>query len=131
MQYLFNKLTLILFLSLTVIACTRAVPLVNPNFEVQAKKLSDVDSAIRAALLNRRWAIVTSTPSSITAKYARGNANATILINFNKTNVNIQLLSSENLLQANDPSQGQVIHKTYASWIKNLEQDIYIELSQK
>jgi predicted small lipoprotein YifL len=131
MKFLIKTSLALIFLSLSLNACNKTVPLLNPNFEVQAKSLSDVGSAVKTSLINRQWTIVSTTASSITARYARGNASATILVSYTKSNVSIKLLSSENLLEGNDPAMGQVIHKTYAGWIKNLENDIYRELSYK
>lgn len=110
-------------------ACNKAVPLRNPNFEVQAKSINQVQTAIKKALQGRRWMILTESPSAIKAKYNRGSKySATVMISYTRSNVNVKLLESENLLQETTP-EGEIIHKTYDGWIRNLESDIYIELS--
>lgn len=123
------KLVLSSFLVLSFVACNKTVPLRNPSFDVQAKSATQVQTAIKKALQSRRWAITSESAGVINAKYSRGSKyHANVKIAYNKSNVTVTLVASENLNQENTP-EGEVIHKTYDGLIRNLENDIYIELS--
>lgn len=117
-------------LLLAVIACARTVPVNNPSFPVNSKSLAQVEKAVKASLKKRNWIIVSQGKNTITAKYNRGiKYSATVKIDYTASNVNVNLLNSYNLREGVDETGQRVIHKTYNGWVRNLENDIQIELS--
>lgn len=124
-----SGLLVAVFLLCNLNACNRTVPLRNPSFEVQSKGPSQVQTAIKKALQNRRWVLLSEQPGVINARYSRGAKHqATIRIRYDKSKVDVTLVDSQNLQQGSGEG-GAVIHKTYDNWIRNLENDIYFELS--
>ena len=123
-------ITSFFIISLFFVSCKKGVPLENPSLSVQAKSVSQVEAAVKKALTDRRWAITRQSPGVFEAKYSRREATANIRVSYSKNDVTISLVSSQGLDEATDASGNKVIHKTYASWIKSLENQIYIELSK-
>ena len=117
-------------LLLAVVACAKTLPVHNPSFSVSSKSLAQVDKAVKAALKKRSWIITSQGKNTISAKYNRGaKYSANVKIDYSATNVSVKLVDSYNLLQGVDESGQAVIHKTYNGWVRNLENDIQLELS--
>lgn len=117
--------SLLVFVCVVVTACTQQ-PLLSPSFNVPINNPKQVHEVIREALVRRRWIIVKNEPSAFEAEYRRGpEISARIRVQHVGSTVSINLLNSSGLDY--DPSgtgQGPMIHKTYNSWVMNLERDI-------
>lgn len=114
----------------TSIGCNRAVPVYEPNFQVQARNHAQVREVITQVLKRRRWIIESKGANYFIVRYDRGvKHSATVRIDYSATKVKVSLVKSENLLQEVGPEGEEVIHKTFNSWMRNLERDIELELS--
>jgi hypothetical protein len=86
-------------------------------------KIEDIAKAIKSALITREWTVQREGNGVIEAKLLVRSHTADIRIPFNKNSINIQYISSTNLLY--DEKQGiKYIHSNYNKWIKLLERDI-------
>jgi hypothetical protein len=86
-------------------------------------KMEDIAKAIKSALIAREWTVQREGNGVIEAKLFVRSHTADIRIPFNKDSINIQYVSSTNLLY--DEKHGnKYIHRNYNKWIKLLERDI-------
>lgn len=109
--------------------CVRTLPVNNPSFQVMKSPPATVHKAILKSLQDRRWALLSDRPGEIQARYSRSEHSATILITHTADKVTIKLKDSNGLLQGTNEQGDPVIHKSYNSWINNLENDIQVNLS--
>src|SRR6188472_3701501 len=82
--------------------------------------LSNVGCDHRAApLAHRKWQIKEHQPGKYVAEYAEREHSATIAILYDGQSARIDYVDSKGLLYAQD-SSGEVIHRNYNTWVKNL-----------
>jgi hypothetical protein len=107
----------------------RAEPIYDAVIRVpNTAAMQDIAKAIKSALIERQWTIQEEENGVIEAKLFVRSHTAEIRIPFDKNYVNIQYISSTNLLY--DEKQGvRHIHRNYNKWIKLLERDITNRLS--
>ena len=102
----------------------RDEPIYDATIRVPAAvKMEDVARAIKSGLVAREWTVQREENGVIEAKLFVRSHTAEIRIPFDKEYVNIQYISSTNLLY--DEKHGiKYIHRNYNKWIKLLERDI-------
>ena len=105
---------------------TRSVPvaLAAPPANVAA-----IEQAIETALSRRHWSVKEKAPGKYTAHLDERSHGATVAIVYDATNVRIDYVDSTDLAYENT-SDGELIHRSYNNWVKNLANDIKINLSQ-
>jgi len=84
----------------------------------------DIKNAIMKAGTTRGWVIKQDAPGRLVGTLFIRKHMAKIDIQFDDKSYSINYRDSENLNYG-----GTVIHKNYNSWVKNLQQDIEIELN--
>jgi hypothetical protein len=101
-----------------------SVGLVAPPADVAA-----MERAIETALARRHWSVKEKAPGRYTAFLDERKHSATVAIVYDATNVRIDYVDSTNLAYENGPS-GEVIHRNYNNWVKNLANDIKVFAAQ-
>lgn len=87
------------------------------------------EGAIEMALARRHWNIKEHAPGRYVAEYAEKGHSATVAVIYDAQSARIDYVDSANLMYEKD-SSGEVIHRNYNNWVKNLANDIKINLSQ-
>lgn len=105
---------------------TRSVPvgLVAPPADTAA-----MERAIETALARRHWSVKEKAPGKYTAYLDERSHTATVAIVYDATNVRIDYVDSTNLAYENT-SDGELIHRSYNTWVKNLANDIKVFAAQ-
>jgi len=101
-----------------------SVGLVAPPANVAA-----MERAIETALARRHWSVREKVPGKYTAYLDERSHTATVAIVYDATNVRIDYVDSTNLAYENT-SGGEVIHRSYNTWVKNLANDIKVFAAQ-
>ena len=101
-----------------------SVGLVAPPANVAA-----MERAIETALARRHWSVREKVPGKYTAYLDERSHSATVAIVYDATNVRIDYVDSTNLAYENT-SGGEVIHRSYNTWVKNLANDIKVFSAQ-
>jgi hypothetical protein len=131
-----NRHVLLLGCAISLLLCVpglsfgaRDEPIYDATIRVPAMvKSEDIAKAIKSALIAREWTVQREENGVIEAKLFVRSHTADIRIPFNKDSINIQYVSSTNLLY--DKKQGiKYIHRNYNKWIKLLERDIESRLA--
>ena len=104
---------------------TRSVPIALAS----PPETKALESAIEKSLAQRHWTIKEHQPGKYVAEYAEREHSATIAILYDGQSARIDYVDSKGLLYAQD-SSGEVIHRNYNTWVKNLANDIKVNLSQ-
>jgi hypothetical protein len=126
-----NRGVLLLGCAISLLLCipslsfgARDEPIYDATIRVPATvKMEDIAKAIKSGLIARDWTVQREENGVIEAKLFVRSHTADIRIPFNKDSINIQYVSSTNLLY--DEKQGiKYIHRNYNKWIKLLERDI-------
>ena len=106
-------------------ACSHTVPIINPTFETSTASPSNMEKAIRLALLNRGWTVNSFRPGRFEATYRRGDEiDATITVTYVGRKVTIQHVRSNGLQYGGNEQGDLAIHKNYNRWVTFLERDI-------
>ena len=84
----------------------------------------DIKNAIMKADTTRGWVIKENSPGNLVGTLFIRNHMAKIDIKYNEKSYSINYIDSENLNH-----EGYLIHKNYNNWVKNLQQDIEIQLN--
>lgn len=116
---------LLLAPALLLLMAFRQVPLVDPEPIPVPPNVSQakVAQVIGSALTARNWRITKHAPGEIDAVYNPRNFSATIAVHYDRKQVQINYVTSNNLRY--EVKNGvRYIHTNYASWIKNLVTDI-------
>jgi hypothetical protein len=109
----------------------RAMPMVR-SVPVALAGPSDpklLEGAIEMALARRHWQIKEHQPGKYVAEYAEKGHSATVAVLYDAQSARVDYVDSQGLLYANGP-EGEVIHRNYNTWTKNLANDIKVNLSQ-
>ena len=125
-------LALIASLAVSGAACDhRAQPIASPVPVALASPPEQkvLEGAIETALAHRKWAIKEHTPGRYAAEYAEQGHSATIAVLYDAQSARVEYVDSQGLLYAKS-GDGAVIHRSYNTWVKNLANDIRINLSQ-
>jgi hypothetical protein len=88
-----------------------------------------LEAAIEASLAHRKWNIKEHTPGRYAATYAEHNFSATIAVLYDGQGARIEYVDSQGLMYAKG-ADGETSHRNYNHWVKNLANDIKINLSQ-
>ena len=110
----------------------RTAPLYTPEpIQVPAcKKAEDVKKAVRKALFDKEWEIREIGPGHLQGKHTKSGGKdklhvAVVDVRFDAKSVRISYKDSQEL---NYDKEAGVIHKTYNSWVQNLEKNIRANL---
>ncbi len=123
-----RKFWMMLFLALALlpgVTLARSSELIDPDpIAVPAGRTpAAVATAIKAALVGRTWSVSKETPGRIDATlYIRSHV-ARIAITYDKAQVRIAYVSSENL-KYQEKRGKRYIHSNYNGWIGNLVADL-------
>jgi hypothetical protein len=123
---------LVAFVGLSAAGCDhRAQPIANPVPIAAASppEQKALEAAIETALANRKWTIKEHTPGRYTAAYAERSFSATVAVLYDGQGARVEYVDSQNLLYEKS-GEGAVIHRSYNTWVKNLANDIKVNLSQ-
>src|SRR4029079_18129063 len=123
---------LALVVGLSNVGCDhRAAPMVRtvPVALASPPEQKTLEASIEASLAHRKWQIKEHQPGKYVAEYAEREHSATIAILYDGQSARIDYVDSKGLLYAQD-SSGEVIHRNYNTWVKNLANDIKVNLSQ-
>ena len=88
-----------------------------------------IERAIETALARRHWSVKEKAPGRYTAVLDERKHSATVAIVYDATNARIDYVDSTNLDYENGPN-GEVIHRSYNNWVKNLANDIKVFAAQ-
>lgn len=88
-----------------------------------------LESSIEVSLAHRHWQIKEHQPGKYVAEYAEKGHSATIAVLYDGQSARIDYVDSQGLLYAQG-ADGEVIHRNYNTWVKNLANDIKVNLSQ-
>ena len=88
-----------------------------------------MERAIETALARRHWSVKEKAPGKYTAYLDERSHTATVAIVYDATNVRIDYVDSTNLAYENT-SDGELIHRSYNTWVKNLANDIKVFAAQ-
>jgi hypothetical protein len=89
-----------------------------------------VEWAIETALAKRHWKINEHTGPRYVTQYSERSFSVTIAIVYNGAGARLDYVDSSNLFYEKGPNGGEVIHRKYATWIKNLSEEIKIAAAQ-
>ena len=89
--------------------------------------MAKIETAIKKALVNRGWGIVSGERGNIKAKIILRGHTAVIDIQFDKKKVTFNYVSSMELGYREKGGQ-KLIHRNYNRWILNLERDVQVFL---
>lgn len=105
--------------------CARTAPIDQVHSTVSAGHTQDqVKNAILKAGIQRKWIMNEVSPGVIKARLQSRDHVAEARITYTATRYDIQYDSSLNLL-----ASGGKIHKNYNRWVRNLDNDIQLNLS--
>jgi hypothetical protein len=88
-----------------------------------------LERAIETSLAGRGWAVKERAPQRYVAELHERNFVVTVAVVYNADSARIDYIDSQNLLYQKTDS-GEIIHKKYATWIKNLANDIRTNVSR-
>jgi hypothetical protein len=88
-----------------------------------------MERAIETALARRHWSVKEKAPGKYTAHLDERSHAATVAVVYDATNVRIDYVDSTNLAYENGPD-GELIHRNYNNWVKNLANDIRVFAAQ-
>ena len=88
-----------------------------------------MEQAIETALSRRHWSVKEKAPGKYTAHLDERSHGATVAIVYDATNVRIDYVDSTDLAYENT-SDGELIHRSYNNWVKNLANDIRVFAAQ-
>ncbi len=88
-----------------------------------------MERAIETALSRRHWSVKEKVPGKYTAYLDERSHTATVAVVYDATNVRIDYVDSTNLAYENT-SDGELIHRSYNTWVKNLANDIKVFAAQ-
>jgi hypothetical protein len=109
----------------------RAQPMVRsvPVALASAPDPKALEAAIEVSLAHRHWTIKEHQPGRYVVEYNEKGHSATAAVLYDGTSARIDYVDSQGLLYEKG-SDGEVIHRSYNLWVKNLASDIKINLSQ-
>src|SRR5215471_3619691 len=111
----------------------RQAPLVDPPpIAVPAKlELAQVERAVKQALIKREWMVISDEPGKIVASYDRREFTSRIGITYDRSQIQINYITSTGLKYEVTKNGEKLIHKNYMAWIQNLVTDIsnYLTMS--
>ena len=88
-----------------------------------------LESAIEMSLAQRHWQIKEHQPGKYVAELSERGHSATIAVLYDGQSARVDYVDSQGLMYAKE-SDGEVIHRSYNTWVKNLANDIKVNLSQ-
>jgi hypothetical protein len=88
-----------------------------------------LERAIETSLASRGWAVKEHVPQRYVAELHERNHVVTVAIVYNADSARIDYIDSQNLLYQKT-GDGEIIHKKYATWIKNLANEIRMNVSR-
>jgi hypothetical protein len=108
----------------------RETPLVRsvPVQLMRPVDLKTVESAIESSFAKRHWVIKEHTGQKYVAVLSERSHTVTVAVLYDGASARIDYLDSTNLRYENRP-EGEVIHKKYQTWVKNLGEEIKIAAS--
>jgi hypothetical protein len=88
-----------------------------------------LEAAIEASLARRHWNIKEHQPGKYVAELTERGHSATIAVLYDAQSARIDYVDSQGLMYGKG-ADGEVIHRSYNTWVKNLADDIKVNLSQ-
>jgi hypothetical protein len=123
-----------LLLLLSVVGCdhSRLAPLVRlyPLPVGRPVSTQAEERAIELALSRRHWAIVQRWPGRYVARLDARVHDVTIAVNYSQQGIQIDYVSSTNLMYGRTLDGREVIHRKYNAWIRDLALAIQGELAR-
>jgi hypothetical protein len=109
----------------------RQAPLVRsvPVALLRPQDPKTVEWSIETALAKRHWKVNEHTGPRYVAQFSERSFSVTIAIVYNGAGARIDYVDSSNLFYEKGP-KGEVIHRKYATWVKNLGEEIKIAAAQ-
>jgi hypothetical protein len=109
----------------------RQAPLVRsvPVALLRPQDPKTVEWSIETALAKRHWTIDEHTGARYVVEYSERTFSVTVAIVYNGAGARIDYVDSNNLFYEKGPN-GEVIHRKYATWVKNLGEEIKIAAAQ-
>jgi hypothetical protein len=102
------------------------------NYQVgmlQAHDLKVIESAIELSLAKRGWAIVQHQGQRYVAELHERVHTVQVAVDYDAHSARIEYVSSTNLLYEKTAS-GETIHRKYTTWVKNLADDIRLNVTR-
>jgi hypothetical protein len=116
-----------------VVGCNeyRETPLIRsvPVALARPADLKTVELAIESSLAKRHWMVKEHAGQKYVAQLNERSHSVTIAVLYDASSARIDYIESTNLRYENRP-EGEVIHKKYQTWVKNLGEEIRIAASQ-
>ena len=109
----------------------RAMPLAR-SVNVGLMKPADttaLESAIERSLAARHWTVKEHTGQKYVAELAEKGHSATVAVVYDAQSARVDYVDSSGLLYEKSP-QGETIHRSYNTWVKNLANDIKTNAAQ-
>lgn len=105
----------------------RSTPIYTPQpiMVTGHKSLASVKKVIKRALYRRKWIVRNVSPGFIRATYSRGRHMAVVNVRYTPRKISIAYHKTESL---NFNREKGTIHRTYNTWVQNMERDIRVEL---
>lgn len=126
-----TKIVIALLTAIVLVAGCRQDPVYNVSgtqFVQQGPSIGEVERAIIRAGSQRNWIFEKVGPGHMIASIAvRAKHFAKVDVRFDQSSFSITLKEAVNLKYEPDAN---TIHKNYNSWIRNLENDIQIEMQR-
>jgi hypothetical protein len=88
-----------------------------------------MEAAIGVALAKHGWRVVDKVPGLFTVELSERVHRVRIQIVYGAPGIVINYVESENLRYARNADGTETIHRKYATWVKNLSQDIQLALA--
>jgi len=88
-----------------------------------------LESSIEVSLARRHWQIKEHQPGKYVAELTEKGHSATVAVLYDGQSARIDYVDSQGLMYAQG-ADGEVIHRNYNTWVKNLANDIKVNLSQ-
>ena len=109
----------------------RQAPLVRavPVALLRPQDQRTVEWAIETALAKRHWKIKEHTGTRYVTEYSERSFSVTVAIVYNAAGARIDYVDSKNLFYEKG-AKGEVIHRKYATWVKNLGEEIRIAAAE-
>jgi len=104
---------------------TRSVPIALAS----PPETKALESAIEKSLAQRHWTIKEHQPGKYVAELTERGHSATVAVLYDAQSARVDYVDSQGLMYEKD-ADGEKIHRSYNTWVKNLANDIKVNMSQ-
>ena len=134
---IFNKISFLIIiltvlLALQISGCSRTKNLISPVVVAIPSSVSDksITRAIKNASIKRKWLPYDEKEGVISVRLEVRDHIVEVDIEYEETKIRIVYRDSENMLYEEKDDGTILIHKKYNVWVKNLRQDIQLNLAK-